>query len=493
VAVTAAFGKAAYKMAGDEAKRYGDKAKEDCARGTPGACEDVKRWGEGGRYRVALHTLIGALGHGQAGAIANLTASSAAPHIVQLAKDAGFAEGTLAHEVLVAAASAAVGAGVGGRAGAAAAFNADANNRQLHVDQTDQVKRRARQLHGIDGKSAAQWEIELTQQLLRQNDRAYAGFSENAAARAVLADLQRTTGVSMSTEGTAAFDNAAINADQLARNASSYMAAGNLPGSSVKYDLLTFAYVQAVSTPDFAALSHEKQREVLGQLIVHSEAQNESKHASAIQKRAADQAARTAAAWVRQTGAMPANMALIPAERRQGQSYIENVLGAAIASASAKKRSDPVLGSAAERVYSSSRPLEEAFPELAGVNPHYVADAGIGVNTNCVSCVNAVDARLKGANPSAVAGPSIGYKGPNDLLPSIPLGFHKETYTVETIVQEISRDGHGARGVVMIKQPNGVDHVINVVNKNGTVFFIDGQLGRVVTLQPNLTVRLGRP
>jgi hypothetical protein len=124
---------------------------------------------------VALHTLIGALGHGQAGAIANLTASAATPHIVQLAKDAGFAEGTLAHDLLVAAATTAVGAGVGGRAGAAAAFNADANNRQLHPIEKSRIEQNARNFarwlkSGQEPTSAevAQAERRLAQQAWRQ-------------------------------------------------------------------------------------------------------------------------------------------------------------------------------------------------------------------------------------------------------------------------------------------------------------------------------------
>jgi hypothetical protein len=147
VAVTAAFGKAAYKTAGDEAgKRHGAAQKLCDGGGNPAACDDAKAWGEGGRYRVALHGLIGALGHGQAGAIANVTVSTATPELVRLAIAAGFPAGTLAHQMLVAAAATAVGAGVGGMPGAAAAFNADTNNRQLHLQETRWIKANGRLL-----------------------------------------------------------------------------------------------------------------------------------------------------------------------------------------------------------------------------------------------------------------------------------------------------------------------------------------------------------
>jgi hypothetical protein len=53
--------------------------------------------------------------------------------------------------------------------------------------------------------------------------------------------------------------------------------------------------------------------------------------------------------------------------------------------------------------------------------------------------------------------------------------------------------GDGAIGVVVIQQPNGMEHVINVINQGGKVYFIDGQMGKIVTLNSNLTVLLGRP
>lgn len=132
------------------------------------------------------------------------------------------------------------------------------------------------------------------------------------------------------------------------------------------------------------------------------------------------------------------------------------------------------------------------FPELVGVNPHYVEGAGSGVNTNCVSCVNAGQARLTGADPGAVASPSSGYAGPNALLPSAPFGLQAPS-SVAAVAQQMSLAGDGAVGVVLIKQSGGVSHVINVVNQRGLVYFVDTQMGKIVTLKPNLTVQLGTP
>jgi hypothetical protein len=66
------------------------------------------------------------------------------------------------------------------------------------------------------------------------------------------------------------------------------------------------------------------------------------------------------------------------------------------------------FGSAADHIYDDMRPLADEFPELVGVNPHYVPDAPSGVNTNCISCANATQQRLLGTDPYAAANPSGG-------------------------------------------------------------------------------------
>ncbi len=144
-------------------------------------------------------------------------------------------------------------------------------------------------------------------------------------------------------------------------------------------------------------------------------------------------------------------------------------------------------GSAVDGIYGNTRPMTDEFPELAGVNPHYVDGAGPGVNTNCVSCVNATVDRLTGRNPDAVAGPSNGYGTPNDLLPSAPFGFRSPTNPAN-VTNELVAQGDGAVAVVRIQQAGPVEHVIVGVNRGGTVHYIDPQLGSIVDLQPNLTV-----
>ncbi|HEY4162469.1 MAG TPA: toxin glutamine deamidase domain-containing protein [Dongiaceae bacterium] len=151
------------------------------------------------------------------------------------------------------------------------------------------------------------------------------------------------------------------------------------------------------------------------------------------------------------------------------------------------------VGNAEKGLYLSTRPVADQFPELAGINPHYVEGARPGVNTNCVSCVLATQRRLTGKNLEAIATPNDGYGGPDSILPEFPFGFRTGTTTPAAIEEELRSAGNGATGVVYIGQAKNVGHVLNVVNRHGTIYFIDSQLGRIVTLAPNLTVGFGVP
>ena len=75
------------------------------------------------------------------------------------------------------------------------------------------------------------------------------------------------------------------------------------------------------------------------------------------------------------------------------------------------------------------------------------------------------------------------------MLPSAPFGFGDAT-TPQAVITEMQQAGSGATRPVIIEQ-NGVDHVINVVNHGGQVYFVDTQMGMIVTLKPNVVVKLG--
>jgi filamentous hemagglutinin family protein len=331
-AITAAFGREAFRAVGTQADKQREAAESACKANLVSACADVARWAEGGAYRIALHAAVGGASFGVQGAAGVVTSAAAqevlSASLTKALNSAGITN-TTAINTMRGVMSLAAGAAAAGAAGAATGFSVDANNRQLHIDQIGAAKRRARELAGIDGKSEKQWEIELTTQLLRQSDGIFSGFVENSRARAVLAALESSTGTSMSSEGTAEHDNPSINADQLLRNASSYLAVGQLPKLSQHLDLLTFSLANAVYTPEFKSLPMSTQREILGQLIIYSELVNQDQRTTAVQKQVADVATRYAAAWVRQ---QDSSQVIVPAERRMGQSVTESMIGAAIAS-----------------------------------------------------------------------------------------------------------------------------------------------------------------
>jgi filamentous hemagglutinin len=134
--ITAAFGSAAARQIGDYATT---EYKAAMARGDK---EEAAKWAEGGVYRVALHTGVGALTggiEGAAGAFASAESMKAIGEAIdQMDLPKGVKQGLA--QVLASA----TGAVVGGGAGAVAAVNVEANNRQLHQSERDFAKQNAK-------------------------------------------------------------------------------------------------------------------------------------------------------------------------------------------------------------------------------------------------------------------------------------------------------------------------------------------------------------
>ena len=131
-AVTAAFGMAAYKRAGDEADVEQRDAQKLCDSGNAAGCDDARRWGEGGAYRTALHMTIGAMSAGSQGALGNLTGTLAVTLAGQALQQLNVTDANAVNLIKNLATTVAA-AGVSGASGAAAAFTADANNRMMHT------------------------------------------------------------------------------------------------------------------------------------------------------------------------------------------------------------------------------------------------------------------------------------------------------------------------------------------------------------------------
>ena len=110
--------------------------------------DEKARWDEGGRYRVLMHTAVGALVGDASGAAGAGTAGIAAPKLSELqasledtlvksGMNAEIAKGVAANVSGITAAG--LGGVVGGTTGAGTALAVDANNRQLHFDEKQRI------------------------------------------------------------------------------------------------------------------------------------------------------------------------------------------------------------------------------------------------------------------------------------------------------------------------------------------------------------------
>jgi filamentous hemagglutinin len=123
--------------------------------------EEAKKWDEGGAYRVALHTVSGALAGGVGGAIGSATVASSAPILesfqnstTQALIDAGMSSDSAA--TIASGLTSITATGMGALAGsatgeagtlngAATAYTTDANNRQLHNQEIRWIKNHAKE------------------------------------------------------------------------------------------------------------------------------------------------------------------------------------------------------------------------------------------------------------------------------------------------------------------------------------------------------------
>jgi hypothetical protein len=144
--------------------------------------DEAAKYQEGGSYRIAAHTLFGALSGGVGGAAAAGTVAANAQNLNdlqdQLAKsltNAGVEEKTAKAIANVSFNAGALAAGnaVGGGAGATAALNVDANNRQLHQTEFDLAKKYRKQaatwLSKQEGRTVTPEEAEA--RIVRQMER----------------------------------------------------------------------------------------------------------------------------------------------------------------------------------------------------------------------------------------------------------------------------------------------------------------------------------
>ncbi|MDB5774385.1 MAG: filamentous hemagglutinin protein [Herbaspirillum sp.] len=131
--ISASFGAAASKEIGSYATKKYDEAM------AKGDTEEAAKWVEGGSYRVALHTGVGALTGGAEGAAGAFTSAKSMSAIAEVIDTMDLPEGV--KQGLAQVVATGLGAAVGGGAGAVAGLNVEANNRQLHESEIKWIEK----------------------------------------------------------------------------------------------------------------------------------------------------------------------------------------------------------------------------------------------------------------------------------------------------------------------------------------------------------------
>lgn len=133
---------------------------------------------------------------------------------------------------------------------------------------------------------------------------------------------------------------------------------------------------------------------------------------------------------------------------------------------------------AGDGFYVDAKPVIRTAGSIRNVNPGYPNTPGR--TQNCVNCSQATDSTL-GGNPASAL-PSSGPVG-IDVLESQYGSRFSNPMSSTAIQNQMLNAGNGARGIVFgARGPGEVGHVFNVVNQNGVVRFLDGQVGRSANL-----------
>ncbi len=126
--------------------------------------------------------------------------------------------------------------------------------------------------------------------------------------------------------------------------------------------------------------------------------------------------------------------------------------------------------------------FDQLYPELRDVNPNFHANDQTYIE-NCAESALATDRTLAGV-PEAAAPCPPGMDWPRDITDTVGNGgSFRPVSGYRDIVQEMDQAGPGSRGIVWGRRfdPTTGDeemgHVFNVVNGNGEIHFVDGQVG----------------
>ena len=170
--ITKEFGKEAPKAVAEFAKDRIDAIKKDPTLTMDEKLAEIKKWDEGGVYRVAAHTAVGAFGTGSLeGALTTGGVAAAAPVISDLEQKMAdkLVEQGMSADIAQSTANAITSValvGTGTAAGldvssAGMAVNVDANNRQLHWSEMAKLNDSAQALSKKYGRDANYWKAIL--------------------------------------------------------------------------------------------------------------------------------------------------------------------------------------------------------------------------------------------------------------------------------------------------------------------------------------------
>ena len=179
--ITQEFGKEAPKAVGDYANNRIKAIRADATLSDAEKAAAIAKWDEGGVYRIAAHTALGALGTGSIeGASTTGGVAAAAPTLNDVQEkiekalvDKGMSESVASGTAsgLVSLTLLGAGAAVGlDTSSTVTATNVDANNRQLHPSEIDWIKKSAKAFADKLKISPEEAERRLAQQAAKQTD-----------------------------------------------------------------------------------------------------------------------------------------------------------------------------------------------------------------------------------------------------------------------------------------------------------------------------------
>ncbi|MGW7098929.1 putative T7SS-secreted protein [Streptomyces sp. NPDC054883] len=147
---------------------------------------------------------------------------------------------------------------------------------------------------------------------------------------------------------------------------------------------------------------------------------------------------------------------------------------------STEKVSEKSIHDGSVSVADAEKFTDDVFPWLDKLNP----TGRPGYTMNCSHNVVAVEQRMQGMEVSAAPRSEGAHVPPEVLgLKDRALGEYDWVDGYDDIIRDIKERGPDARSVVYIERSDGSAHVFNAVHTKYGVAFIDGQTGKLATLE----------